>query len=177
MNRDDGGSTVFLGLVIFGFFLWMLSKIATRVFIEIGHLFDALGNAATSFLGMLWALAQFAGILSLGVLLVYGTYKLVQLVKNSTAIMEQFESRTNEFFAKMTAENEATERRLNRMVWQMHQQLEEALKEPEAAPPVAATQEPVASAATPTVSVPASAQVMEQPIASDESTVSVLNRY
>lgn len=169
MNNDnDGGSTVFLGLVLFGFFVWMLSKIATVVFVEISKLFEAIGNAAMSFFGMAWAIAQLAGIIGFGVLLVYAVYKFILLVKNSTAIIEQFEYRSEDFLNRLATENDETVRKLNRQVYQMRVELSEALKEPEAAPPVQPVAELPAQAVT---------QTEQQPKDMHQSSVSVSNPY
>ena len=183
MNNDnDGGSTWFLGLVLFGFFIWMLSKIATVVFIEIGKMFAAIGSMATSFFGMAWAITQLAGIVGLGVLLVYAVYKFIRLVKNSTAIMEQFEHRAKEFFARLQLEHDKTERHLNRMVYQMREELHDALKEPEAAPPEQAPSEvatlsPALQAAQAALPAPQEPKTEQQPIATNEQSVSVSNPY
>lgn len=183
MNNDhDGGSTWFLGLVLFGFFVWMLSKITTVVFIEVGKMFAAIGNAATSFFGMAWAITQLAGIVGLCVLLIYAVYQFILLVKNSTAIMEQFERRAEEFFARLQSEHDKTERSLNRMVYQMREELEEALKEPEAAPPEqvpteATTASPAPQAAQTALPAPQESKMEQQPIATNEQSVSVSNPY
>mgnify|MGYP003350342637 CR=1 FL=1 len=59
MNSDEkvmGGA--FLGLVMFGFFVWLLSRVVTQVFHDLGMMFGAIGTAAVSFLGMAWALVK-----------------------------------------------------------------------------------------------------------------------
>lgn len=179
MNNDQAGSAIFLGLILFGFFLWMLSKIATKVFIELGHLFNAIGNAATSFFGMLWVLVQFAGILGLGILLVYAVYKFVLLVKNGTEIMKQAERRLNEFHEQVSAENKSFQSRVSSKVWELHKRLEEALKEPEVAPPEVSEEAADAAEhpASPQPQMPAQATTEQQPTDTNESTVSVINRY
>lgn len=179
-NNDDGGSVIFLGLVMFGFFLWMLSKIATVVFIEIGRMFEAFGKAATSFFGMAWAITQLAGIVGFGILLIYAVYKFMLLIKNSTAIMEQFEARASEFMARLQVEHDKTERHLNRMVYQMREELSEALKEPEAVPPAAqesaAADTPIGTENPFVVKTPKET-AEQQPIDSNQPSVSVLNPY
>lgn len=181
-NNNDGGSTWFLGLILFGFFIWMLSKIATVVFIEIGRMFAAIGSMATSFFAMAWTITQLAGIVGLGVLLVYAVYKFIRLVKNSTAIMEQFERRAEEFFARLQSEHDKTERQLNRMVYQMREELNDALKEPEAAPPVQEEAQVAAETGAPPTAQAASEAAQEskteqQPIVTNEQSVSVSNPY
>lgn len=180
MNNDQVGGGVFLGLILFGFFLWLVSRITTVAFIAIGKMLDAIGSATISFLGMVWALVQIAGILALGALLIYAAYKFIVLIKNGTAIVEQAEKRIDEAVEQITAENKALESRVSKRMWALTVRLEEALKEPEAAP----SEQPPANV-EPQVPQPAPANVSptqevvpeQQPIATNESTAAVFNRY
>lgn len=68
-ERIVGGG--FLALFFFGWFLWMLSKTVTRVFHDLGMMFDAIETATTSFFGMAWAITQVVVILGAGAAIAY----------------------------------------------------------------------------------------------------------
>lgn len=181
-NNDQVGGGVFLGLILFGVFLWLVSRITMIAFIAIGKMFAAIGGAAISFLGMAWAVVQLAGILGLGVLIVYAVYKFVLLVKNGTAIMEQTERRIGDAVEQITAENKALEAKVSKRIWALTERLEVALKEPEAAPPEqvpanAVPESPVQPVAQNATQAAQEAVTEQPPIALSETTVSVLNRY
>lgn len=59
MNERVVGGT-FVALVLFGWFVWMLSRMVASVFHDLGMMFNAIGTATVSFLAMAWALAQLA---------------------------------------------------------------------------------------------------------------------
>lgn len=124
----------FLGLVLFGWFIWMLSKVVASVFHDLGIMFDAIGTATFSFLAMAWALAQFAAILVAGTAVVYAAYRHYQLVKQATEIIASVEARCEALTEKLSKSQSRLESRVHENVNALRAQLEEVLAAPEVGP-------------------------------------------
>lgn len=135
MDSDDrvmGG--MFLGLVMFGFFVWMVSRVVASVFHDLSIMFDAIGTAAMSFLGMAWAIVQLAGILAVGAALIYAAYWYYQLVKEATEVLDTVDARCVNLSRELQASQKEMEERLNQKVEQLRRELAAALAKPSVGP-------------------------------------------
>jgi len=120
-DRVMGG--MFLGLLFFGFFLWMLSQVVARVFHDLGIMFHAIGGAAFSFLSM-----------AAGAAVAYAAYRHYQLVKQATEVLDAVEARCMSLTGDLYASQKKMEERLNAEVLELRTALEAALTKPEAIP-------------------------------------------
>jgi hypothetical protein len=134
MDSDRIWGGVLVALILFGWIVWMISRIVASIFHDLGIMFNAIGTAAVNFLGMAWALAQLAGILAAGAAVVYAAYRYYQFVKESLAVLSAVEARCNELANTVDASEKELEKRLTQEVALLRQQLALALAKPEVAP-------------------------------------------
>lgn len=142
MEDRNGGAIMAIGgvlsIVILG--AWVAS-IIKGVFIELGKTLDAFGVMMHSFVGFLWAMAQVAFLASLivasVVAAIYFTYKYILMVKRATAIQQNVSAQLNSHGYELSEKLQAFEARVEGRLNYMGRALDEALKEPEAAPVIA----------------------------------------
>lgn len=123
-----------LGCLLFGWCVWMLSRVVASVFHELGLMFNAIGTAASNFIAMAWTLAQLIGILAAGAAVVYAAYRHYKLVKESSDILALVEARCGNLASDLEASQKQLEKSVNANVDALHMQLAEALAEPEVGP-------------------------------------------
>ena len=112
----------------------MLSKIVTRVFRDLGMMFDAIGTATVSFFGMAWATTQIVVILGAGAATAYAAYRHFKLVRDASNVLESVDACCNKWSGEIEAGQKELEARLHNEVRLLRWQLNEALAEPEAVP-------------------------------------------
>lgn len=134
MDSDRIWGGIVVGGILLGWIVWMISRIVTRIFHDLGIMFDAIGTASVSFLGMAWALTQLVAVLAAGAAVVYVAYRHYQLVKQATAIMTAVEARCSDLASVVGESQKELEKRVNQQVWALRRELEAALAEPEVGP-------------------------------------------
>lgn len=134
MDSDRVWGGVLVGLILFGWIVWMISRIVTRIFHDLGILFDAIGTASLSFLGMAWALTQLAAVLSAGAAVVYAAYRHYQFVKQATDVMRAVEAHCADLENAVSESQKELEERVSQNIWALRRELETALAEPEVGP-------------------------------------------
>ena len=146
-----------LGLIV----LYFIVKAMKKVFIEVGHMFDAFGDFLRSFVLGLWHFAEVAFFVSLGLgsvaVAIYFTHKYVRMVKRATEIQKGVRMDLDD--CKTTVRSEVgalsegvarTQDQLNRQIRLLEMRLEEALKAPEVKPEPQKPVSPATAAAPPT---------------------------
>lgn len=140
-DRNGAGIMAIGGLVtvvILG--MWVM-KFIQEMFIQLGKTFDAFAAMVTSVIGSLWALTQVVllGSLILGSVAaaIYFTYRYVLMVKRGTAIQENVTSQLHDFSYALDDKLQKFQSKVESRLTSMSHTLQEALKEPEAAPAAA----------------------------------------
>jgi len=147
-NNDDSsfaGVSLFGGAILVvaigGIFLRHLEA----MFEQVQKTFAAFGVMAHSAFGMLWwaglVILTVAGIITAVVCAVYFAAKYIKLVRKATELQEAFATKTAELEASVKQSRTQIIDEVRSSIAWMNSRLEEALKEPEVAPEVAAASE------------------------------------
>ena len=134
MDSDRIWGGVVVGGILLGWIVWMISRVVASIFHDLGIMFNAIGTAAVSFLGMAWALTQLAAVLAAGAAVVYAAYRHYQLVKQATEVMTAVEARCADLANTVETSQKELEKQVRQEVWALRRELEVALAEPEVGP-------------------------------------------
>lgn len=150
MNSNDNGN--FAGASLFGgaILAVVLGAIFLRhlqsMFEQLQKTFAAFSVMAYSAFGMLWwsglVILTVAGIVAGVFCAIYFAVKYINLVKRATELQQAFVTKTAELDESVTRSREQIIGEVRSSIAWMNERLEDALKEPEVAPEVAAASEP-----------------------------------
>ena len=152
MSNHSDESTTFAGVAIVIIVVGaLLIKFMTGIFLSLGKLFDAVGEMAQSFLGMIWWSVLLIALIFAGACAVYGAFyfirRFLKLVEEGTDVQRSFALKSVELtqFVETSAQN--IYREMDQRLRKMENELKQALKEPSISPEVVAAAKPAAAPA------------------------------
>jgi len=134
MDNDNIWGGFFVAMILFGYVVWLLSKVATKVFTELGLMFDALGAAGVSFLAFAWIALKAVAVVTAIAVVVYAGYRQYRLTKRTVDVLANVDERLDEWASNIEKSQQELERSVNREVLYLDRKLAAALAKPEAVP-------------------------------------------